>query len=311
MGLIDSVQRNFTTLSVCAIWKEVDLKDAIRLLANRLTAIVPLRDRGGGHCPAKARARTFALYRRCLILVPLLFIAACSAHLVTEGSIKRGGHLGVLPPAFDTSDAAEKYRRLCREKAGPHVYDTTEGVEGVYVDSPTGGCFLCTSGLLASPDFPPYRFVETEFDASMRRRHLAALYVSAPGLYRYTLEAGDDPRCGPFYKARRTPGPKFGGKCVVATPIREVTAKHKLYKYSLRRHRKYPEINESYYGLRNIDDTKIYAEHFSFRFIPDYVGRRIGSGLPLYYACPARNSPKVQRPSLRGTLRALETAEKR
>lgn len=239
-------------------------------------------------------------------------LAACGADRYTKGG--RGAHLGILPPSFDTSPAAEEYRRLCREKAGPHIYQIVENVRG-FLDQAAKYTSLYNESVTPSSG---YEFVEYRVPWGMSEASLVNHYVPGPGLYRYTSAPSTSPKCERFYKRfevgirRGLPLDKrFDGVCIVATPIENISAKHRVYYYSLKPHETWSEINETYTQFSSIDGSKTYAEHYRYRYVPDYAETRFASGFQEHYRCPGDGTGKEHPPSIKKIFKPSMSMRKR
>ncbi len=189
-----------------------------------------------------------------------------------------------------------KFEELCRTKAGTHIYETVDNVEGVYGIGPN-------SGLLKYG----YKFVEYEVSADVPQRNLKYTYVTSPGLYRYTLENANHPNCHNFYKLFETSikaghgvPEKFGGKCVAMWPIEKATAKYRYFrarkgKWEARRGP--GDLSQMHDIFSSIDGRKIYAENHLFNYVPLNSTRNFSSGNYTGISCPDVNSPEFSSPN--------------
>lgn len=168
------------------------------------------------------------------------------------------------------ADDEAVFEELCRTKAGAHVYETVKNVRGILDEVSETICQYCEYGLTLGG----YDFVEYQVTEKVPPDHWIHLYVDGPGLYRFTLEEANHPNCRRFYERWRPRvenglglPDEFKGKCVATWPIEKVSAKYKI-KEIVGRGVLAERIAHIHRVYATVDETKIFAEHYFFKYIP-------------------------------------------
>lgn len=193
----------------------------------------------------------------------------------------------------DTDSTYLEFKELCRTKAGTRIYKTFENVPGFFDTSSYGYCTHCKSIFI---EFG-YQFVETQFPKGVSTRHLANMYVTTPGAYRYSAQYSTHPGCKRYFDQEsgkvlhRSTVSKFGAKipCVAVTPIDSFISKYRVYRESIGKigHGEPGKIAMSKIEFSNLDGSRVYAEHHWFTYIPKGAFRTL-VGRYKYLGCPAK-----------------------
>lgn len=199
----------------------------------------------------------------------------------------------------DYSDPVyQEFKGLCRTKAGTHIYETVENVDGVFGLGPREG--LLKYG---------YMLVEFNIPNSFSQSSLKRMLADDHGLYRYTLEREQHPKCQKFYAfyeswlshGRSIPR-AYDGYCLVSEKIQRESANFGVISEQIG-----PQgepVPGTITGLRtkfqNLEGSKLYAEHYYFSYLPKSAPTKFVQGDLIYQKCfendnSERNPPPVDQ----------------